>query len=71
MVKVVLKSDAEVLDEVVVTGYGNFKGTSFTQDAASTVNTGKLEDVPVISVERKIIRKCAGRITQLILVTSA
>ena len=37
-VKVILKSDSELLEEVVVTGYGTFKKASFT-GAASTVNT--------------------------------
>ena len=48
-VKVILKSDSELLEEVVVTGYGTFKKASFT-GAASTVNTSTLEDVPVLSV---------------------
>lgn len=43
-VKVILKSDSELLEEVVVTGYGTFKKASFT-GAASTVNTSTLEDV--------------------------
>ena len=57
--KVVLKSDSEVLDEVVVTGYGNFKKASFT-GAASTVNTGALEDVPVLSIEEKLSGNVPG-----------
>lgn len=59
VMKVVLQSDAEVLDEVVVTGYGSFKKASFT-GAASTVNTGALEDIPVISVEDKLAGGVAG-----------
>lgn len=53
-VVVVLHPDSEILDEVVVTGYGNFKKASFT-GAASTVNTGNLENVPVISVEENCL----------------
>ena len=41
-VKVILKSDSELLEEVVVTGYGTFKKASFT-GAASTVNTSTLK----------------------------
>lgn len=58
-VKVVMKSDTEVLDEVVVTGYGTFKKASFT-GAASTVNTSSLEDVPVISLADKLSGNVAG-----------
>lgn len=59
MVKVILKPDAQTLDEVVVTGYGNFKKASFT-GAASTVNTGNLENVPVLSVEEKLSGSVPG-----------
>ena len=48
-VKVVLQNDNKTLDEIVVTGYGNFKKSSFT-GSASNLNTQKLEDVPVVSV---------------------
>ena len=57
--KVTMKSDTEVLDEVVVTGYGTFKKASFT-GAASTVNTSSLEDVPVLSVADKLSGNVAG-----------
>ena len=36
VVKIILKSDTEILDEVVVTGYGTFKKSTFT-GAASTM----------------------------------
>lgn len=58
-IQVVLKSDAEMLEEVVVTGYGTFKKASFT-GAASTVNTSVLEDVPVISVADKLAGSTPG-----------
>ena len=51
--KVVLTSDNKTLDEVVVTGYGNFKKSSFTGSAA-TLNTQGLEDVPVVSLTDKL-----------------
>ena len=47
--KVTLKTDNKSLDEVIVTGYGNFKKSSFTGSAA-TMDTKSLEDVPVMSV---------------------
>lgn len=59
VVNVVLHSDSELLDEVVVTGYGNFKKASFT-GAASTVDTKSLENVPVISVEEKLAGNVPG-----------
>ena len=54
-----MKSDSELLEEVVVTGYGTFKKASFT-GAASTVNTSTLEDVPVLSVADKLSGNVAG-----------
>ncbi len=51
--KVVLKPDTEVLDEVVVTGYGTFKKSSFT-GSASNVTTEKLQDLPSISVQDRL-----------------
>ena len=56
---VVLKTDTEMLDEVVVTGYGTFKKSSFT-GAASTMETENLKDVPTISVEDKLAGSVAG-----------
>ena len=46
--KIVLTSDNKSLDEVIVTGYGNFKKSSFT-GAAASMSTAKLSDVPVNS----------------------
>lgn len=51
--KIALTSDNKTLDEVVVTGYGNFKKSSFT-GSASTLNTKGLEDVPVVSLTDKL-----------------
>ena len=51
--KVVLDPDEHSLDEVVVTGYGNFKKSSFT-GSASTLNTQGLEDIPVVSLTDKL-----------------
>jgi len=55
--KVVLKPDTEVLDEVVVTGYGTFKKSSFT-GSASNVTTEKLQDLPSISVQDRLAGSC-------------
>ena len=51
--KIVLNPDNKALDEVVVTGYGNFKKSSFT-GSASTLNTQSLEDIPVVSLAHPI-----------------
>ncbi|MEG0464597.1 TonB-dependent receptor, partial [Bacteroides sp.] len=58
-VKVSLKPDNEMLDEVVVTGYGNFKKSSFT-GAASSITTEKLQDIPSLSVQDKLAGAVAG-----------
>ena len=58
--KVILKSDTELLDEVtVVTGYGTFKKSSFT-GSASNVTTEKLQDLPSISVQDRLAGSVAG-----------
>ena len=51
--KIALTSDNKTLDEVVVTGYGNFKKSSFT-GSASTLSTETLQDVPTVSLEDKL-----------------
>ena len=56
---VVLHPDPEVLDEVVVTGYGNFKKSSFT-GSASNVSTEKLKDVPSVSVQDRLAGSVSG-----------
>ncbi len=59
VVNVVLHSDTELLDEVVVTGYGNFKKSSFT-GSASSMTTEKLKDVPSISVQDRLAGSISG-----------
>ena len=56
---VVLRPDTELLDEVVVTGYGNFMKSSFT-GSASSVSTEKLKDVPSISVQDRLAGSVSG-----------
>ena len=57
--KVALQSDNQSLDEVIVTGYGNFKKSSFT-GAASSMSTAKLSDVPSMSIEDKLSGNIPG-----------
>ncbi len=57
--RIVLQGNASALDEVVVTGYGNFKKSSFT-GAAATVSTEKLTDVPSVSLEDKLAGSIPG-----------
>ena len=57
--KIVLNPDNKTLDEVVVTGYGNFKKSSFT-GAAASMSTAKLSDVPSLSVEDKLSGNIPG-----------
>lgn len=59
VVTVILKPDSELLDEVVVTGYGTFKKSSFT-GAASSVTTEKLQDIPSLSIQDKLAGAVAG-----------
>ena len=54
-----LSEEQNELDEVIVTGYGNFKKTSFT-GSAQTLNTEPLENVPVISIADKLAGGVAG-----------
>ena len=57
--KIKLEPDNKTIDEVIVTGYGNFKKSSFT-GSASSMDATKLEDVPVVSVEDKLAGSVSG-----------
>ena len=57
--KINMAFDTEVLDEVIVTGYGTFKKTSFT-GSASNMSTEKLQDVPALSVSSKLAGGVSG-----------
>ncbi|MCQ2146412.1 MAG: TonB-dependent receptor [Bacteroidales bacterium] len=46
---VVLETESAYLDEVVVTGYGSFKKSTYT-GSASVVSTEKLKELPVVSI---------------------
>ena len=54
-----LESDAEVLDEVVVTGYGNVKKSSYT-GSASVMSTEKQKDLPVVSITQMMEGNLSG-----------
>lgn len=47
---VVLLEDTELMEEVVVTGYGTFKKSAFA-GSASNVKTSKIADVPAVSFQ--------------------
>ena len=53
VINIELKPDAMKLDEVVVTGYGNFSKSSFT-GSANTLKADMMKDIPVESVEQKL-----------------
>ncbi len=59
VINVVLKEDVESLEEVVVTGYGNFKKATFT-GSANTIGAEKMRDIPVVSVEQKLQGQTSG-----------
>lgn len=54
-----LKEDTNTLDEVVVTGYGDFKKATYT-GSASVLTTEKLESLPVLSVAQMIESNMPG-----------
>lgn len=56
---IMLKEDANTLDEVVVTGYGDFKKATYT-GAASVLSTANLEALPVVSVAQMIEANMPG-----------
>ena len=56
---IVLKEDANTLDEVVVTGYGDFKKATYT-GSAFVLTTEKLEALPVVSVGQMIESNIPG-----------
>ena len=58
-VRVVLQEDAEVIDEVVVIGYGTQKRRDVTT-AISSVDTEDLEKLPITSAAQAMQGKAAG-----------
>ncbi|MDR1055503.1 MAG: SusC/RagA family TonB-linked outer membrane protein [Prevotellaceae bacterium] len=53
IINVALKIAAETLEEVVVTGYGNFRKSTYT-GAATVVSMKKLHDSPVVSATKML-----------------
>lgn len=58
-VKVVLAEDTEVLDEVVVVGYGTQKKVNLT-GAVATLDSKQLESKPITSASQSLAGKVAG-----------
>lgn len=58
--KVVLESDTELLDEVVVTGYGSAKKLGSVVGSVSTVKTEKIAKKPVANVADALQGQVAG-----------
>ena len=60
--KVIMKSDSEVLDEVMVVAYGTAKKSSFT-GSASTIDSKKLELRPITNVTKGLEGQSTGVLT--------
>lgn len=60
IVNVILHSDTEVLDEVMVVAYGTAKKSSFTGSASSVSGDKALKDIPVTSFEQALQGATAG-----------
>lgn len=59
VLNVVLRPATLNLDEVVVTGYGNYSKSSFT-GSANTLRADMMKNVPVLSVEQKLQGMTSG-----------
>ncbi len=57
--KVVMQEVVTLMDEVVVTGYGNFKRSSYT-GAASIVTMEKLQDIPTVTAAQMLEAQIPG-----------
>ncbi|MDR0699387.1 MAG: TonB-dependent receptor [Tannerella sp.] len=58
-VYVTMENSSVLLEEVVVTGYGNFKKSSYT-GAASVVSMDKLQDIPAVSIAQMLEAQIPG-----------
>lgn len=54
-----LKSSSLAMEDVVVTGYGNYTKKSFT-GSATNINMGEVADMPAVSIESKLAGNVAG-----------
>ena len=59
VLNVVMEEDVKMLQEAVVTGYGNFKKADYT-GAASVITTDKLQSLPVSSVTQMMEANIPG-----------
>ena len=60
--KIVLESDNQMLDEVMVVAYGTAKKSSFT-GSASTINNEKLELRPITNLTKGLEGQATGLLT--------
>lgn len=58
-IRIILTTNSEMLEEVIVTGYGSFKKSSFTGSAA-VVNAEKMKDVPATNLSDRLAGNVAG-----------
>ena len=58
-VNVVLEVEDNLLDEVIVTGYGTYKKSAYA-GSASAVNSKKLKDIPAVSFQNMLQGNAAG-----------
>lgn len=56
---IMMQEDSQLMDEVVVTGYGDFKKATYT-GSATVLNTEKLESLPVTSVAQMMEANMPG-----------
>ena len=60
--KIILESDNQMLDEVMVVAYGTAKKSSFT-GSASTINNEKLELRPITNLTKGLEGQATGLLT--------
>ncbi len=63
-INVVLVTDTEILEEVVVTGYGGVQKAKTMTASASSVNVSQLAKLPVTSISEGLGGRVTGVITQ-------
>lgn len=57
--EIVMMSDAELLDEVVVVGYGTMKKSDLT-GAVSSIKTKDIQKTPITSIDQGLVGRAAG-----------
>lgn len=56
---ITMQSDNQVMDEVIVTGYGTFKKSAYA-GSASAVKADKIKDIPAVSFQSMLQGNAAG-----------